>query len=192
MNNVHVCASRSYDVKIGAGQLNAIGQEVRAVTGGSVLVVTDETVAPLYLAKVYQSLTAAGLGVFTASVPAGERSKCVEYYVNLLNILAAKNLTRTDAVVALAKYLRANLTATGLRVSAVVSADSILQDKAAQSGQDMTVFPKLFDRVCVFATTDNVSTLQSAIAADSSFDAATRFVPFLAQAPESGSYVTTG
>ena len=91
MNTVHVCASRSYDVKIGAGLLNAIGQEVRAVTGGSVLVVTDETVAPLYLAKVYQSLTAAGLRVFTGSVPAGERSKCVEYYVNLLNILAAKN-----------------------------------------------------------------------------------------------------
>ena len=101
MNTVHVCASRSYDVKIGAGLLAAVGQEVRAVTGGSVLVVTDETVAPLYLAKVYQSLTAAGLRVFTASVPAGERSKCVEYYVNLLNILAAKNLTRTDAVVAL-------------------------------------------------------------------------------------------
>ena len=100
--------------------------------------------------------------------------------------------SRTDAVVSLAKYLRANLTATGLRVSAIVSADSILQDKAAQSGQDMAVFPKLFDRVCVFATADNVSTLQSAIAADSSFDAATRFVPFLAQAPESGSYVTTG
>lgn len=86
----------------------------------------------------------------------------------------------------------ANLTATGLRVSAIVSADSILQDKAAQSGQDMAVFPKLFDRVCVFATADNVSTLQSAIAADSSFDAATRFVPFLTQAPDSGSYVTTG
>ena len=96
--------------------------------------------------------------------------------------------SRTDAVVSLAKYLRANLAATGLRVSA----DSILQSRAAQSGQDMAVFPKLFDRVCVFASADNVATLQSAIAADSSFDAATRFVPFLAKAPESGSYVTTG
>ena len=81
---------------------------------------------------------------------------------------------------------------TGLRVSAVVSADSILQSRAAQSGQDMAVFPKLFDRGCVFAWADNVATLQSAIAADSSFDAVTRFVPFLAKAPESGSYVTTG
>ena len=100
--------------------------------------------------------------------------------------------SRTDAVVALAKYLRTSLSATGLRVSAIVSADSILQEQAKLSGQDMTVLPKLFDRVCVFATTDNVSTLQNAIAADSSFDAATRFVPFLAKAPESGSYVTTG
>ena len=100
--------------------------------------------------------------------------------------------SRTDAVVALAKYLRTNLSATGLRVSAIVSADSILQKQAELSGQDMTVLPKLLDRVCVFATADNVSTLQSAIAADSSFDAATRFVPFLAKAPESGSYVTTG
>ena len=77
-------------------------------------------------------------------------------------------------------------------MSAIVSADSILQKQAKLSGQDMTVLPKLFDRVCVFATTDNVSTLRSVIAADSSFDAATRFVPFLAKAPESGSYVTTG
>ena len=100
--------------------------------------------------------------------------------------------SRTDAVVALAKYLRTSLSATGLRVSAIVSADSILQKQAKLSGQDMTVLPKLLDRVCVFATADNVASLRSVIAADSSFDAATRFVPFLAKAPESGSYVTTG
>ena len=82
--------------------------------------------------------------------------------------------SRTDAVVALAKYLRTSLSATGLRVSAIVSADSILQKQAKLSGQDMTVLPKLLDRVCVFATADNVSTLQSVIAADSSFDAPQR------------------
>jgi len=64
-----------------------------------------------------------------------------------------------------------------------VSADSILQGQAKLSGQDMTVLPKLLDRVCVFATADNVASLRSVIAADSSFDAATRFVPFLAKAP---------
>ena len=90
--------------------------------------------------------------------------------------------SRTDAVVALAKYLRTSLSTTGLRVSAIVSADSILQKQAELSGQDMTVLPKLLDRVCVFATADNVASLRSVIAADSSFDAATRFVPFLGAA----------
>ena len=110
MNTVRVTASSTYEVKIGSGLLAELGQETRAVTKGSVLVVTDETVAPLYLAKVYQSLTAAGLRVHTASVPAGERTKCVEYYVNLLNILAAKQLTRTDAAIALGGGVVGDLT----------------------------------------------------------------------------------
>ncbi|MGM9522936.1 MAG: 3-dehydroquinate synthase [Faecousia sp.] len=110
MNTVRVTASSTYEVKIGSGLLAELGQETRAVTKGSVLVVTDETVAPRYLAKVYQSLTAAGLRVHTASVPAGERTKCVEYYVNLLNILAAKQLTRTDAAIALGGGVVGDLT----------------------------------------------------------------------------------
>ena len=101
MNIVKVNASRSYEVKIGRGVLESIGSEVRRFTSGKVLVVTDETVASLYLAKVYRLLTAEGLTVATASVPAGEASKSTENYVNLLNILAAKQLTRSDAVIAL-------------------------------------------------------------------------------------------
>ena len=101
MNIVKVNASRSYEVKIGRGLLESIGSEVRRFTSGKVLVVTDETVASLYLAKVYRLLTAEGLTVATASVPAGEASKSTENYVNLLNILAAKQLTRSDAVIAL-------------------------------------------------------------------------------------------
>lgn len=110
MNTVRVSASSTYEVKIGSGLLAELGQETRAVTTGSVLVVTDETVAPLYLAKVYQSLKAVGLNVHTASVPAGERTKCIEYYVNLLNILAAKQLTRTDAAIALGGGVVGDLT----------------------------------------------------------------------------------
>lgn len=110
MNTVCVNASRAYEVQIGNGLLPALGQAARAVTTGSVLVVTDETVAPLYLAKVYQSLQAAGLRVHTVSVPAGERSKCAEYYVNLLNLLAAKQLTRTDAAIALGGGVVGDLT----------------------------------------------------------------------------------
>lgn len=101
MNTVKVCASRCYEVKIGCGLLESVGSEVKKVTSGKVLIVTDETVAPLYLARVYRLLTQEGLTVCTASVPAGEASKSLEHYVNLIHILAAKQFTRSDAVIAL-------------------------------------------------------------------------------------------
>lgn len=101
MNIVHVSASRSYEVKIGQGLLGNIGEEAAKLTAGQTLVVSDENVAPLYLAQVVENLRKAGLTVSSASVPAGEASKCPEYYVNLLNILAAKRLSRSDAVIAL-------------------------------------------------------------------------------------------
>lgn len=101
MNTVTVRASRTYDVKIGCGLLASIGEEVKKITDRKVLVVTDANVAPLYLADVYRNLTATGLQTYTVSLPAGEQSKNLENYVNLLNVLAAKGLTRTDAVVAL-------------------------------------------------------------------------------------------
>lgn len=101
MTTVRVNASRSYEVKIGRGLLACIGSEAKRITDGQVLVVSDENVAPLYLAKTVSSLRQAGLTVSSVSVPAGEASKSVEYYVNLLHVLAAKGLTRSDAVIAL-------------------------------------------------------------------------------------------
>ena len=99
--------------------------------------------------------------------------------------------SRTDAVMNLAQYLRGALVSTGVRVSAVCSADSILQQKSAQTGQELTPFTKLFDRICVFADSGNLQQLRSAVAADEAFDAETRFVPFLAEAQSSGSYIKT-
>ena len=101
MKTVRVDASRSYEVKIGRGLLAAVGGEAVKLTGGQAFVVSDETVAPLYLPQVIDSLRQAGLTVSSASVPAGEPSKSVEYYVNLLHLFAAKRLTRSDAVIAL-------------------------------------------------------------------------------------------
>lgn len=101
MKTVRVNASRGYEVKIGRGLLQTVGSEAAKITSGQVLVVTDGTVAPLYLSQIIDSLRQAGLTASSASVPAGEVSKSPEYYVNLLNILAAKRLTRSDAVIAL-------------------------------------------------------------------------------------------
>lgn len=99
--------------------------------------------------------------------------------------------SRTDAVMNLAQYLRSALASTGVRVSAVCSADSILQQKSAQTGQALTPFTKLFDRICVFADSSNLQQLRSAIAADETFEADTRFVPFLAAAQDTGSWIKT-
>lgn len=99
--------------------------------------------------------------------------------------------SRTDAVMNLAQYLRNALASTSVRVSAVCSADSILQQKAAQTGQELAPFTKLFDRICVFADSSSLQQLRSAVAADEAFDAETRFVPFIAEAQSSGSYVKT-
>ena len=87
MNIVPVSASRSYEVKIGRGLLDRLGPELSAIAKGSVLLVTDENVAPLYLARAYRSLTEAGFAVFTLSLPAGEASKSPENFLRLLNVL---------------------------------------------------------------------------------------------------------
>lgn len=110
MSIVTVQASKTYEIKIGSGLLDTLGQELSAFASGKVLVVTDETVAPLYLAHVYQSLRNAGFSVSTTAVPAGERSKDIKYYVNLLNLLAEKNFTRSDTLVALGGGVVGDLT----------------------------------------------------------------------------------
>lgn len=110
MNLVTVRASKSYDVKIGKGLLDTIGQELAQRARGKVMVITDETVAPLYLGRVYRSLTQACFTVYTSSVPAGEGSKDLKYYGNLLELIAEKGLTRSDTLVALGGGVVGDLT----------------------------------------------------------------------------------
>lgn len=101
MNLVEVHTSHNYCVKIGRGLLSQLGAELAALASGTVLIVTDETVAPLYLTRARESLISAGFTVYTASIPAGEASKNLEHYSAILDILASKHLTRSDTVVAL-------------------------------------------------------------------------------------------
>ena len=88
------------DVLIGCGLLERLAallpEELRA---GSALLVSDSNVAPLYADRAAGALS--GLRVARQVVQAGERSKSIESYVNLLNALARERLTRTDAVFAL-------------------------------------------------------------------------------------------
>lgn len=93
----------SYDILIAPGLLLQAGEQIRAVCpqAGSLFVVTDTNVGPLYGEVVRQSLEAAGSRVVLHTVPAGEPSKNADQLSRLWEAMARAGLTRTDAVIAL-------------------------------------------------------------------------------------------
>lgn len=100
---VHVGASAAYDVHVGAGNLSELGAIARKATGAARCSVVSEThVAPLYADAAESSLAEAGFEVTERVVfPAGERHKRLSTLGEILEALAGRELTRTDAVVAL-------------------------------------------------------------------------------------------
>lgn len=103
---------RSYDIQIAPGLLDRAGEEIQQVCprAKSLFVVTDSNVAPLYLARLLDSLQAVGFRTASLSIPAGERSKSAENLVTLWEAMMARGLTRTDAVVALGGGVVGDLT----------------------------------------------------------------------------------
>ena len=104
MEQIHVAtSSRPYDVLVGAGLLDHLGELVRDVTReGRCCVVTETNVGPLYADRVEAALGAAGLDVAgRITFPAGEASKTLATLGGILEDLAERELTRDDVVVAL-------------------------------------------------------------------------------------------
>lgn len=102
MTTVRVTASGCYDVKIGAGLLAQLGEEVRALTKStSVLLVSDDTVNALYGDRAEQALQANGFAVRRFVFPHGENAKNGEMYLKLVQFAAEQRLTRADTIVAL-------------------------------------------------------------------------------------------
>lgn len=102
MTTVTVRASRPYEVTIGRGLLDTVGRQAAGQwKGRSAAVVSDSTVAPLYLNRVKDSLERAGFRVHSFVFPAGEDQKNGGTYLKLLEFLAARRLTRADGLVAL-------------------------------------------------------------------------------------------
>lgn len=98
---IKVEASRCYNIHIGAGLLENIGELVRSVAGGCRLaVLTDSNVDALYGERMTTCLESAGFSVCKHIIPAGEASKNAENLLAFLNFLAAEKLTRSDAVIA--------------------------------------------------------------------------------------------
>ena len=68
---------------------------------GTVLIITDTNVAPLYLNEAILSIKSCGLACDSYAIPAGEESKSFETYIKIIEYASRISLTRTDGIVAL-------------------------------------------------------------------------------------------
>ena len=95
--SIQVHTSPAYAVTIAPGLLADCGHRLReAMPPCHMAVITDSTVAPLYLETVQKSLAEAGFTVSTYVFPAGEGSKNFTTLAKILEFLAERRLTRTD------------------------------------------------------------------------------------------------
>jgi 3-dehydroquinate synthase len=92
---------RAYDILIGSGLLDQIGSLIHDRLGDvRCLIVTDENVAPHYLARCKSGLPE---GEKTAAIilPAGEPTKSFDHLQNVVDAALSARLERGDAVIAL-------------------------------------------------------------------------------------------
>jgi 3-dehydroquinate synthase len=90
---------RSYPILIGPGLLHDAALVGGAVAARDVLVVTNTTVAPLYLAHLERSLE--GKRVASVALPDGEQHKTLETVALVFDALVERRLNRDACVVAL-------------------------------------------------------------------------------------------
>ena len=90
---------RSYPIYIGPGLLQDESLLARHIGGQQVLVVTNETIAPLYLERVEQAF--ADLQCSTVILPDGENHKNLETLNQIFDRLLAEKHNRTTTLVAL-------------------------------------------------------------------------------------------
>ncbi len=91
--------ARSYPVHVGAGLVGRAELLAPCLAGTQVLVVTNETVAPLYLEATVSGF--AGRDVRTLVIPDGESHKTLETYERIVDALLSARFARDCAVAAL-------------------------------------------------------------------------------------------
>lgn len=93
---------RSYPIHIGAANLTRIGELLNQIgLRGKVAVVTNPTVAPLYLDAVANALKQAGFSVIPVLIPDGEEYKNINSLQTIYDCLIAERLERKSCVLAL-------------------------------------------------------------------------------------------
>lgn len=94
--------ARSYDIHIGTGTLSRLGELCHAVSlAGHAAIITNPTVAALYLDIVRTSLSTAGYIVTVIEIPDGEEYKCSVTLEMIYDRLLAAGLHRGAFIVAL-------------------------------------------------------------------------------------------
>ena len=100
--SITVEAAKPYEVLVGQGLLDSIGENLLAVHKPChVALLSDSNVAPLYLDRAVASLAAAGFEITSTIVDAGEASKSFASLERLMNEWSLAGLHRDDLVVAL-------------------------------------------------------------------------------------------
>ncbi len=160
---------RSYPIIVAPGALERLGDVVDAARAG---IVTDDNVAPHYLARVESILAAAGVQTCRAVVPAGEQSKTLAVAGDVAAQLVAGGLDRSSVVVALgggvvgdlAGFVAATLFR-GVRVVQVPTTLLAMVDSAigGKTGVDLPAGKNLvgafWQPSAVVADTDTLATL---------------------------------
>lgn len=91
---------RGYPIHIGAGLLDRPELFAPHLGSGRAAIVTNETVAPLYAARVEKTLAAAGARTFTLALPDGEAHKDWRSLDRLFEGLLARGADRKTVIVA--------------------------------------------------------------------------------------------
>lgn len=111
MNEIIVNASSRYSILIGRGLLQETGTMIKSVCRAKqAVVVTDDTVAPLYAQTLLDSISASGLSAKLYIIPNGEVSKSLNQLNELYEFLCEAKLTRSDVLVALGGGVVGDLT----------------------------------------------------------------------------------
>jgi shikimate kinase/3-dehydroquinate synthase len=101
---------RSYPIAIGPAQLDDPAQLLRHVSGNKVAIVSNETVAPLYLERLRAPLAAAGKDVITVVLPDGEEYKSWASLMQIFDALLAHKCDRKTTLIALGGGVIGDLT----------------------------------------------------------------------------------
>ncbi len=91
-----------YDISVGRNALEQFGDAVHELRPNArIALISDETVGPTYGAIVKKRLESADFEVGDFLIPAGEKSKTMEYAMQLWQALVQFGMTRKDIIVAL-------------------------------------------------------------------------------------------